>query len=377
MSPSMMTIKNLWNTTNAFLDGCAADRPRLTTLGNRSGKSRRLVLMLTLLAFMPAPMEQSFAREVVDATGRRISIPDAPARVFAAGPPASVLLYALKPQAMIGWVRAPREQDRPFLLPSTHHLPELGRLTGRGDSLNLEVLFAQKPDLIVDVGAVSPLYRDMANRITEQTGIPYVLIDGSFEHTPAAIRTLANVLGVPQRGEALASYAEAALATVDTVLARVPASARPKVYLARGPTGLEAPSRGSINAEIVERVGAVNVVTAETRGLVTVPLEQIIAWAPDTIITLDRNFATMVKQRPEWQAVPAVARGRVFVAPASPFGFIDSPPSVNRLIGLYWLLATLYPQEAPFDLRTEVRRFCRLFWHVEPRETDLDRLLGN
>lgn len=377
MSPSMMTIKNRGNTTNAFLHGRAADRSWSILLGSRSGRNHRLILILVLLTFMVAPTEESFARKVVDATGRHVIIPDAPTRVFAAGPPASVLLYALKPQAMIGWVRAPREQDRPFLLPSTHHLPELGRLTGRGDSLNLEVLFAQKPDLIVDVGAVSPLYRDMATRVTEQTGIPYVLIDGSFERTPAAIRTLANILGVPQRGEALASYAETALATIDTIVSRVSASARPKVYLARGPTGLEAPARGSINAEIVERVGAVNVVTAETRGLVTVSLEQIIAWAPDTIITLDRNFAAMVKQHTEWQAVPAVARGRVFVAPASPFGFIDSPPSVNRLIGLYWLLATLYPQEVPFELRAEVRRFYRLFWHVEPRETDLDRLFGN
>ncbi|MFN3293342.1 MAG: hypothetical protein ACK4S2_12605 [Gemmobacter sp.] len=127
-----------------------------------------VLAILMALAFV----HEARARDVVDATGRTVTIPDAPARVFAAGPPASVLLYALAPEAMVGWVRAPRDGDKPFLLPATHHLPELGRLTGQGGTVNLEVLLATKPDLIVDFGTVSPTYIDLANRVTEQTGIP-------------------------------------------------------------------------------------------------------------------------------------------------------------------------------------------------------------
>ncbi|MBN2629451.1 MAG: iron ABC transporter substrate-binding protein [Rhodobacteraceae bacterium] len=332
-----------------------------------------LLAIVMALAFV----QEARAREIVDATGRTVTIPDTPTRVFAAGPPASVLLYALAPETMVGWVRAPRESDMPFLLPSTHDLPELGRLTGQGGTVNLEVLLAAKPDLIVDFGTVNPTYIDLANRVTEQTGIPYILIDGSFANTPAAIRAMAEVLGVPERGEALASYAEQALARVDAVLAEVPEEDRPHVYLARSPEGLEAPARGSINAEIVERVGAVNVVEAETQGLVTTSLEQIIGWAPDTIITIDQGFAAQVGSESDWQSVPAVANGRVFLAPASPFGWIDAPPSVNRLIGLTWLLHRLYPDHVEGDLRAEVREFHRLFWQVEPDAAALDRLLGN
>ncbi|MGC9419642.1 MAG: ABC transporter substrate-binding protein [Rhodovulum sp.] len=332
-----------------------------------------VLAVLVALAFV----QEARARDIVDATGRTVTIPDAPARVFAAGPPASVLLYALAPEAMVGWVRAPRAADLPFLLPSTHDLPELGRLTGRGGTVNLEVLLATEPDLIVDFGTVSPTYIDLANSITEQTGIPYILIDGSFENTPTAIRAMAEVLGVPERGEALAAYAEAALARVDAVLAEVPANTRPRVYLARGPEGLEAPARGSINAEIVERVGGSNVVEAETRGLVTPSLEQIIAWAPDTIITIDPAFAAGVAGIADWQAVPAMAGGRVFLAPSAPFGWIDSPPSVNRLIGLSWMMHSFYPDQVEGDLRAEVRDFYRLFWQVEPDEAALDSLLGD
>ena len=321
--------------------------------------------------------QAALARDITDATGRTVTIPDAPARVFAAGPPAATLLYTLSPDKMIGWVRAPKPGDLPYLVPSTHDLPELGRLTGKGGSLNLEVLLAAKPDLIVDFGTVSPTYIDLANSITEQTGIPYILIDGSFDQAPQAIRAMAEVLGVTERGELLAANAEATIASLDAVLAKVPQSARPKAYLARGPEGLEAPARGSINAEIVERVGAVNVVEAETKGLVTPSLEQVIAWAPDTIVTIDRDFAANVAQNTDWQAVPAVANDRVFLAPAAPFGFIDSPPSVNRLIGVTWLLHQFYPDHMQGDLRAEVRDFYRLFYQVDLDEAALDRLLAN
>ena len=350
---------------------------RCRTIERRITRRDLIFPIILALSMALAFVQEARARDIVDATGRTVTIPDAPARVFAAGPPASVLLYALAPETMVGWTRAPRAADLPFLLPATHELPELGRLTGRGGTVNLEVLLAIKPDLIVDFGTVNPSYIDLANSIAEQTGIPYILIDGSFDNTPAAIRALAEALGVPARGEALAEYAEATLARVDAVLADLPDEDRPRVYLARGPEGLETPARGSINAEIVERVGGTNVAVGETRGLMTPSLEQVIAWAPDTILTIDRDFANGVGGQADWQAVPAAASGRVLVAPAAPFGWIDSPPSINRLIGLTWLLHSLYPDHVEGDLRAEVRDFHRLFWQVEPDEAALDRLLGN
>jgi iron complex transport system substrate-binding protein len=277
----------------------------------------------------------------------------------------------------MGWVRRPSDAEKRFLLPAVRDLPQLGRLTGRGGTLNLERLMADRPDLIIDFGTLNDTYRSLADRVQAQTGIPYLLVDGRFAAAPAAIRLLADVIGVGQRGEALARAAQAALAQVDEVLKKVPADKRPRVYLARGPEGLESGSRGSINTEIIERVGARNVVEGlrEKGGLVTVSPEQVIAWAPDTIVTLDRGFRQSVKQKPVWREVPAVMSDRVFLAPSLPFGFIDSPPSVNRLIGLTWLTHILYPAQASGNLRDEVRAFYRLFYQVDPGDQDLDRLL--
>ena len=326
---------------------------------------------LALITALPAT-----AGTITDATGRTVEVPGNPARVFAAGPPAATLLYTLKPEAMVGWVRGPRPQDMPFLRPEVRDLPELGRLTGRGDTLNLEVLLGANPDLIVDYGTVNDTYIDLANRVQEQAALPYVLIHGSFAAMPDGIRQMASVLNVAERGEELAIYAETTLAGIDALLAGIPEDQRPTVYLARGPEGLETPARGSINAEIIERVGGRNVVVAETRGLVTASPEQVQAWAPEVIITIDRDFAANVASMPQWQGVPAVANGRVYLAPSEPFGFIDSPPSVNRLAGLIWLTHKLYPDAAQGDMRDRIREFYTLFYGVTPDDSGLDALLG-
>lgn len=329
---------------------------------------------LALLVALPALAFDG--RTITDATGRAVQVPADPARVFAAGPPAATLLYTLKPEAMVGWVTPVRPDSLPWLRPEVRDLPALGRLTGRGDTLNLEVLLAAQPDLIVDYGTVNETYVDLAGRVQEQVNLPYVLIDGAFASLPQGIRQMAGVLAVPDRGEDLAGYAETLLARIDALLAEVPEADRPTVYLARGPEGLETPARGSINAEIIERVGGVNVVVAETRGLATVSPEQVQAWAPQVIITIDRDFAAGVAAMPEWQGIPAVANGRVYLAPSAPFGFIDSPPSVNRLAGLIWLTHRLYPEQASGDLHAEIAEFYELFYGIRPDAAALAGLLG-
>jgi hypothetical protein len=229
--------------------------------------------------------------------------------------------------------------------------------------------------------------REVANRWSRETGYMPLSVDPladpamaayaqAFPYVQPSIRQMAEILGVPERGELLAAYAEETLAMVDAVLATVPAEARPGVYLARGPEGLESAAPGSINAEIIERAGGRNVAVADSEKLVTASPELVLTWAPDVIVTIDRDFAANVGTMPEWASVPAVAGGRVYLAPSAPFGFIDSPPSVNRLIGLHWLMHQLYPEQAQGDLTAEVQRFYKLFYQVDLDAAQVAQLLG-
>jgi len=66
----------------------------------------------------------------------------------------------------------------------------------------------------------------------------------------------------------------------------------------------------------------------------------------------------------------------VHLSPKLPFGWVDFPPSVNRLIGLWWLAKILYPDLFAEDLRTLTRDFYRQFYHVALVDAQIDRVLA-
>ena len=72
----------------------------------------------------------------------------------------------------------------------------------------------------------------------------------------------------------------------------------------------------------------------------------------------------------------AVKQQRVFVSPRLPFGWIDEPPSLNRILGLIWLKRVFFPDRASGDLRAETRDFYKLFYQVELSDAQLDQLLA-
>jgi len=194
------------------------------------------------------------AKGITDASGRTIKVPEDVGRVFPAGPPAAILLYTLAPDLLLGWPRANRADECALLLPDICTRPEVGRLTGRGNTASLESMLELKPDLILDVGSTAPTFASLATRVQEQTGIPYALLDGRFEATASTYRLLGAL--THRDAEPLATYTENTLATILARINRIPGNERPRVYYARGPRGLETGLGGSINVETIEFLGA-------------------------------------------------------------------------------------------------------------------------
>jgi iron complex transport system substrate-binding protein len=326
-----------------------------------------------LIATLAAPHARA-AGTIKDAAGRNVAVPDRVARVFPAGPPAAILLYTLAPDLLLGWPRANRPEECVFMLPDVCRRPEIGRLTGRGNSANLESVLALKPDLILDVGSTAPTFVSLAARVQEQTGIPYALLDGRFDAIAETYRLLGKL--TQRDAEPYAGYAENTLFKIQMRINRIPESDRPRVYYARGPKGLETGLGGSINVETIEFLGARNVAGETRGGLATVSLEQVLKWDPEIIITIDRDFAGNVRNDPLWKDVSAVRAGQVHLSPKMPFGWVDFPPSVNRLIGLWWLARIFYPGHFKEDIRALTRDFYTRFYHVTPSENDLERVLA-
>ena len=340
------------------------------------GLTAALKIIISIVTISFAAVSPALARTFTDAGGRTVELPDKISRVLPAGPPASVLVYVLAPDKLVGWSREPSEREKQFLLPAARSLPTFGRLTGQGNTATMEAVIAARPDVIIDIGTVNPTFIALADMVQAKTGIPYILIDGSLEKTPESLRQVGELLGVPDGAGELADYAEATFRTLRHGLARIPEADRPRVYYGRGPEGLETGLGGSINLEVLEAVGANNVAAALGKGgLANVSVPQVAAWNPDVILAATPRFARIAKRERSWAEIAAVRYGKVYATPTLPFGWFDAPPGINRLIGIRWLEALFYPTVFQGDLRADVATFFKRFYQVDLTEVQLDDLL--
>lgn len=338
---------------------------------------RRLLLQLPLALAAARVRAQGVEGVIVARFG---TLPGHVRKVFAAGPPAGVLVAALAPEKLIGWPLTLGDEARALLGPQLRALPHTGRLSGRGSTVPLESLLLLAPDLVLDAGTADATYVSGVRRVSEQTGLPTVLVQGRIADHAAQLREVGRLLGVAGRGERLAAEAQAAIDLAARVRASVPPAGRPRVYYGRGADGLETGRAGSINVELLDFCAGRNVGAEAGQGSLTrVSLEQLLLWNPEVIVTQDAAFARRVLADPLWRGIAAVRSGRVHCAPALPFGWLDGPPGVNRLIGVRWLLERLHPGHPALralePLPEAVRRFYQLFYGASLSEQDVRRLL--
>jgi iron complex transport system substrate-binding protein len=335
---------------------------------------RLLVLALAALAvigwFVPAQ-----AVEFTDSLGRTVTLPATIGRVLPAGPPAAVAIYTVAPEKMIGWVRPLSDDQKTFIAERARGLPVAGRLTGKEADIGAAEVKALHPDLIIDVGDLKPQYRDLADKVQKETGIPYVVLDGSIDHMPELYTQLSLLLNAGLRGDLLAMQTASALAHI---AAQKGSAIRPgRIYYAQSRDGPEPMGNMSgIDPAILAALGAVSSNgehSASGHGNVTPG--QIAMFDPDVVVASTPEIAKQLSADPDWHAVPAVAAGRVYAAPSLPFGWLGTPPSVNRLIGLEWLSGLLYPQQPKPDLAAETRAFYHSYYQVELTDAQIGAFL--
>ena len=210
----------------------------------------------------------------------------------------------------------------------------------------------------------------------QQTGIPYALLDGRFDGIALAYRTLGALIGRREQGEACARAADDTIEDRSPAGSRRAARARARASTTRAARAGWRPGSAARSTSRPSSSWRSNVAGETRGGLANVSIEQVLLWNPDVIITIDRDFAANVRSDPAWAPVKAVRDGRVHLSPKLPFGWVDFPPCVNRLIGLWWLAKILYPELFPEDLRALTRDFYARFYHVTLSDAQIERVLA-
>ncbi|WP_407275408.1 ABC transporter substrate-binding protein [Halothiobacillus sp. DCM-1] len=302
----------------------------------------------------------------------------APTRVYSASPVTTYLLAALAPDVLVGWNFPPPAQAKGFFTPAVLAKPVVGGFFGQGKTPNTEALLATRPELAIVSGATSVNIQESSEALA-RLGIPSRVIRlNSMDDYPAAIEQLGQWLG---RSEAFAPKAAFCRSLLSEFAALPLPHPPPSAYYAEQADGLASECPGSLHNEVPDRLRLRNPVQCPGGqhngfGMVRISAETLLAANPDWIITQDMAAYQAFTQQPRWQGLRAVQDRQVLLAPQQPFRWLDRPPSIVRLIAVFWLYDRLYPGHHRFDLTELTQKFFQVLFNASLSKAAIESLLN-
>lgn len=342
-----------------------------------------LFLLLVLLcgcAASPESREPSETRSFTDDCGRTVTIPETVTKIAVTGPLSQIYVLPLGGDLLVGHAGL-TEAMQAYLPEELAQLPELGQLYGGKGTMDPEALLNAAPQLVIDLGEPKDSMAEDLDKLTEQTGIPFLHIDATVEAAPRAYRKLGALLGRQEQAEELALWCEKTLADIDSLMARVDADgARKSLVYCLGDKGLNVLAETSFHAETLNLLAdnAARPEQAVASGAGNeIDMEQLMLWDPDVVIFAPDSIGLAAGQEPAWQQLRAVKNGSLYLTPEGPYGWLASPPSVQRYLGMLWLAALLYPEYTNFDLQTQVTEYYQLFYGYSLTDEDYASLTAD
>ena len=370
---------------NIYLKKIQKNLPMKTTLW--------VMIVVIITAIIPLSGCQAAADSVIlkkktimDDAGREIEIPTADKieSVFVTSALAQVYITSLSPDLLGGTASKFTEEQLDFLPEGVEKLPYLGTLHNNGE-IDRESLLTEDIDIMFSISGIGLTKQNIseAEDIQEQTGIPVVLVDGSFNKIPDAFRTLGDILDREDRAEELATYCEKSYGDVKSVVDTIPKDERISLYYAEGPEGLQTEPETSQHMLGFLEGGARCVADCEQTyggGMTDVSLEQVLAWDPQVIVAWDTDVRggawKDILNNPDWKEIEAVKNKRVYAMPNEPWAWCDRPPGVNRILGIHWIANLLYPDIYDVDMKEIVREYFKVMYQVDIDDKAIMELLG-
>ena len=327
------------------------------------------------------PLANVETKSVVDSADRTVEVPAEITKIAPSGATAQMILMALAPEMFVGLSATPSSLQRDYFPEEMWRLPTFGQFYGSKSTLNMEALIEAEPQVILDLGdRKSTIVEDM-NLIQKQTGIPTLFFEADLEHMAEAYRSLGDLLGKEEEAEELAQFIEKTLAMAKEKSALIAEEDKVTIMYGTGTTGLAVNADESSQSQVIDIIGAVNAVipvnATDKGGGTEVNMESVYTINPDVIILTSGGPYDEMKTS-EWKDLDAVKNDRYYEIPGQPYCWMSSPPSVNMVLGVWWLGQLIYPDiYNDYDIVEVAQEFYKLFWHYDLSEEEAREMLAN
>lgn len=342
-----------------------------------------LILLLALTSVFAQPVNETTEKETIkftDSAGRIIEIPAAIDKVAPSGAVATMFLAAFAPERMCTVSGRPSTTQMKYLPSELAVLPETGQMYGSKATLNLEELLSSGAEIVIDLGDYKNGIAEDLDALQSQIGIPVIFIESDLENMASAFRTLGRILSMEERGEALGAFVDETMAMAKEKREKIIDDEVVSVMYTTGLDGLGTNARGSSQAQVLEIVGAENAIVVEKLsnkgGGNQINLETAMAADPDVIVFTDDSIATEVSTLSGWKEMSAIKNGKYCVVPSSPYNWLGNPPSMNMIIGVWWLGNLLYPEYYSYSMVERIREIYSLLWNYDMTQEEAETMLS-
>lgn len=318
--------------------------------------------------------------QFTDSCGRTVELPAKITKVAPSGIVSSMMFSCIAPEYMCNMNSKLSDAQAGYLPQILKDLPATGQLYGSKAIINYEELIATGAQVLVDLGDYKKGIAEDLDALQAQIGIPCIFIEADLSHMAAAFRTLGSILdGKQARGDELAALIEEAMKTAAEGSAKIKEDERVSVMFSSLSKGLGTNAKGSSQAQVLELVGAENAIVVEKvtskGGGNLVSIEQVYAADPDVIIFSEKEVYESAAADPAWRELRAIREGRYYLVPTDPYNWLSNPPSLNMVLGIYWLGNLLYPQYYDYDIALQVQKIYKVFWNCDLCASQTEALL--
>ena len=307
-------------------------------------------------------------REFVDSVGRTVVIPKNISKIAASGNLSQIALLSIASDKFAGLAAGISDENKIYFDNNFSSLPVLGQLYGGKGDLNLESLLNSGAEVVIDIGEPKSTIKNDLDNLTEQTGIPFIHITLTLDTIDSCYTKLGELFDRQDRAKQIIDYCNETLSYANNLTNKI--DKKNIAYLV-GVNGLNAIAEKSYFSEVLNIVAnnAIKIDEPSSKGTGNeIDIEQLINFNPDYIVFEEKSMFDTVSSLPEWQDINAIKNNNYYLVPSVPYNILGFPPSIQKIIGIKWLMAKLYPDDINFNIEDEFVKFYKLFYNINLTE---------
>lgn len=340
-------------------------------------QSKTLIILTICIALVFTPLSCSRRDDVSnqaikdgymifkDDSGREVILPKTLKKVAVSGRISQGIVYTLSPDALVGIAEPWLESEKSIIKEKYLSLPLLGRIYGPESRVNLEDLIKISPDAVIDIGQLKPTSREDMDRFTETTGIPFIHLTMDESNIASIYRRVGALLGANSKAIEVENYINRTFTLRDETLKHCE---KKDVLFLSGRTAKRVFVKDSYFSSSIDMCSN-NIATTtvlDTRSYAPYYTEEeFFLYNPDVIIFSPLVDKEIVNTSPVLSNMDVIKRGAYYFFPHYPYENMGFPPGSSEVLGIIWLLDTLYPQYVTFDFNDELRTFYKIFFDVD------------